>query len=105
MDSIGQAISQDDLYVCSDGSYLKTSSHGSHAWVFSTSTGTVLWYGAGPACGHSALMAAYRAELSGLISFLYLLNNTCYEQEIQPGFSRSFMQTLQKPQPIQASPS
>ena len=74
--SIALALEQ-GLHICADGSYLKDSKQGSHAWVFANDQRQVLWKGAGPSVGHPTVMSPYRAELSGLTSVLFILLWIC----------------------------
>jgi len=67
-------LQKHDLFICADGAYLQEHSQGSHAWVFSTGNGRILWEGCGPALGLPSLMTLYRAELSGLTSVLFVLH-------------------------------
>jgi hypothetical protein len=74
-----------DLYVCSDGSHSYSTRLGSHAWVFSTAAGEVLWCGAGPTIGHVTMRSPSRSELSGVTSLLLLLLWICKDQNILSG--------------------
>jgi hypothetical protein len=69
---IGDAIRYNDLYVCSDGAHNHSNRLGSHAWVFSTAAGEVLWCGAGPTIGHATMTSPGRSELSGITALLLL---------------------------------
>lgn len=46
----------------------------SHAWVFSKGKQKILWKGAGPTLGLASLMTLYRAELTGLTSYIGYAN-------------------------------
>jgi hypothetical protein len=85
--TISDSLQEGTLVICSDGYFQPTAGKGSHGWVFSTLNGKILWKGAGPACGHSDLMSAYCAKLSGLISILYIINYVIYQQSIANGLA------------------
>jgi hypothetical protein len=82
---IGEAIRYSDLYVCSDGAHNHSNKLGSHAWVFSTAAGEVLWCGAGPTIGHVNMTSPGRSELSGITALLLLLHWICMDQNISSG--------------------
>ncbi len=67
-------LESEGLCICGDGAYLQEHGQGSHGWVFSTRAGEILWSGSGPAFGHNSLMTPYCAELSGLITVLFILH-------------------------------
>jgi hypothetical protein len=71
-DSISDYIIQDNLYLCTDGSYDPHISRGAHGWVIANDSET-LWQGAGPSDGHPKLMSPYRAEFSGSVAGLHIL--------------------------------
>jgi hypothetical protein len=79
------AIESNDLFICADGTYMKSVSQASHAWVFSNSKLDILWKGAGPTPGHSSLMTPYRAELTGLTSVLFMIYWVCRQTQIAGG--------------------
>lgn len=82
--SLSAAISQHDLQVCTDGSYNPSTSKDAHGWVLATST-SIIWDGAGPSDGHPQLMTPYRAELSGLVAGLHILNSLCQINNLSAG--------------------
>jgi hypothetical protein len=82
---IGDAIRYNDLYVCSDRAHNHSNRLGSHAWVFSTAAGEVLWCGAGPTIGHVTMTSPGRSELSGITALLLLLHWICTDQNIITG--------------------
>jgi hypothetical protein len=75
MEEIGQAAENQSLLVCTDGSYDPNKSMGAHSWVFSTPNNK-LWQWAGPSDGHQKLSSPNQAELSGLVTTLYILYKT-----------------------------
>ncbi len=83
-DQLSQAIVNDSLHICTDGSYNPEASTGSHGWVFASER-TKLWHGAGPSDGHPSLMSPYRAELSGLVAGLHILTTICQQGNIVTG--------------------
>jgi hypothetical protein len=83
--SLITAMTENKLHICADGSYVKETKQGSHAWVFADNQRQILWKGAGPSMGHSAVMTQYRAELSGLTSILFLLLRICNEHDVEGG--------------------
>jgi hypothetical protein len=85
LSDIGDAIRYNDLYVCSDGAHSYSTRFGTHAWVFSTAGGEVLWCGAGPTVGHVTMTSPGRSELSGITSLLLLVHWICTDQDISEG--------------------
>jgi hypothetical protein len=67
---IATGIELETLVTCSDGSFDPETNRGSHGWVISDNTTTILAHGSGPADGHPRLMSSYRAELGGLLAVL-----------------------------------
>jgi ribonuclease HI len=82
--SISQAIAQNSLLLSTDGSFDPATSTGAHGWVIATEE-TILWQGAGPADGHAKLMSPYRAELSGIVAGLHILQCTIKFNSITRG--------------------
>jgi hypothetical protein len=82
---IGDAIRYSNLYVCGDGAHNHLNRLGSHAWVFSTAAGEVLWCGAGPTIGHVTMTSPGRSELSGITALLLLLLWIFTDQNITTG--------------------
>jgi hypothetical protein len=87
LEDIAQAILSSDLHICADGAYRKIVGQASHAWVFSTGQQEILWKGAGPTLGHTKLMTPYRAELTGLVSVLFILHWVCSHIQLKKGGS------------------
>jgi ribonuclease HI len=73
-ETLARSITRHELHICADGAFRKTIGQGTHAWVFSTEDGVILWRGSGPALGHRDLLTFYRAELAGLTSVLFVLH-------------------------------
>lgn len=82
---IANAISTGTLLVCSDGSFCSHSGTGSHAWLFSTSIGVVLFQGAGPIDCFPYLLSSYRPELGGITALLFLLSVLTKAYDIAEG--------------------
>jgi hypothetical protein len=82
---IANAIRSSSLLACSDGSFNPQSGQGSHGWVIASTKKQIFLQGTGPMSGHPELSSAYRAELSGLISILYLLSRICNYHNVTTG--------------------
>ena len=83
---ISQEILQDALVACSDGAYDQSSSVASHGWVFGSGTLEIQQAtGAGPVDGHPKFLSSYRAELSGIVTVLYLTHRICEYYKINNG--------------------
>jgi hypothetical protein len=83
--TLGGYLHNGYLVIYSNSCYDPNQGRGSHAWVFSSSSGNILWHGSGPTCGHPETMTAYRAKLSGITSILYILNYICRTMSITEG--------------------
>jgi hypothetical protein len=70
--NITQSLAKGNLLISCNGFYSKSFKRGSHGWIFATKQ-TSLWKGAGPMDGQPDLINPYRAELSDLVSILYIL--------------------------------
>jgi ribonuclease HI len=81
---ISEAIRDNSLCICTDGSYNPHESTGAHGWVIA-SHNTELWRGAGPSDGHAQLMTPYRAELGGIVVGLHIINTICKTNHIRSG--------------------
>ena len=92
--SIATALVNGTLHICADGSYIKETLQGSHAWVFATSKQHIIWKGAGPSVGHSEVMSPYRAELSGLTSVLFLLLWICQNAGVETGSANVYCDNI-----------
>jgi hypothetical protein len=80
---IAHELEQDTLVTCSDGVYDKIKSVASRGWVFASSLLEMeLAKGSGPVDGHPVLLSSYRAELSGIVSLLYILYRICQHYSI-----------------------
>ena len=71
--SLRNHLESGNLLACSDGSFSRSGGTGSHAWVFSTNVGKILFSGAGPIDCHPDLLSSYRPEVGGLVGVLYIL--------------------------------
>jgi hypothetical protein len=83
--SIHDAVSHGTLLACSYGAHdtqLKTTSHG---WVFGDKIEVFLATGSGPTDGNPDTRLSYRAELSGMITLLYILYKVCQYYNITSG--------------------
>ncbi len=83
--NISQEIQVCTLLACSDGSFHPTYGRGTHGWVIASNTGNIVLQGAGPMSGHPDLSSAYRAELSGLVCILYILQRICRHPNVTTG--------------------
>jgi hypothetical protein len=81
---IAESLASGTLLACSDGSYSPITRKGSHGWVLAT-TESQLWKGAGPVDGHPELISPYRAELSGLVALLHVLNSVSTYFDVTSG--------------------
>ena len=81
---IADAARSGTLLTCSNGSFDPTTGLGSHGWVFAISRSLML-QGTGPMCGNRATSSAYRLELSGLVSLLFLLHRICEHHNVMSG--------------------
>jgi ribonuclease HI len=82
---ISEALRQADLHICSDGAFLPDIGQGAHAWVFARGDGTVIFKGCGPANGHPKVMSPYRAELTGLVTALFIIHWACEVDQPEEG--------------------
>ena len=71
------------LSACSDGSY--SEGKAAQGWVVATSSGSVVLKGSGPTDGHPNLLSAFRAEISGLLALLYIIQKKCLFYQITDG--------------------
>lgn len=78
------SITNNTLFLATDGSHSPSLCIGSHGWVFTWQT-TPIWRGNGPTDGHPHLISPYRAELSGLVAGLHVLQSVCVHYNIEGG--------------------
>jgi len=78
-----EAIQMGKLSACSDGSY--SEGKATQGWVVATSSGSVVLKGSGPTDGHPNLLSAFRAEISGLLALLYIIQKKCLFYQITDG--------------------
>ncbi len=79
-----ETIEGDSLILATDGSYCPSLGKGSHGWVLASSN-KVLWHGKGPSDGQPSILSPYRAELSGILAGLHVIQYTCTYFEITTG--------------------
>jgi hypothetical protein len=81
---IAQELSEEQLVACCDGAHYKLTSIASHGWVFSsTLMRTPIATGAGPINGHPQLLSYYRAELSGIVAVLFIIQRISHYYEVR----------------------
>jgi hypothetical protein len=71
LSNIAYGASIEELRASCNGSYFLESGAAGHSWVFARKDGKLLCSGPGSPYGNS--MSALRAELSGILSILYIL--------------------------------
>lgn len=84
---IATHIIGNSLLVCSDGSYEKLSNQAYHGWAFGVDLQPLLVLGvsSGPVDGHHSSLSPFRAELSGIIAVLYLIQHITSIHNISQG--------------------
>jgi len=82
---VAASITNGDLHICPDGSYVKRRQCGSHSWIFSKASRRIIFRAAAPAISHPRVMSAYRAELSGITSVLFIIYKACMQAKLTTG--------------------
>jgi hypothetical protein len=76
---------ESELLECSDGSYVEDGGLCYHGWLFASEIRQSIVEGSGPGHGHPDLLSSYRAELCGLLAFLYLVQRVCSHHGVSSG--------------------